>query len=79
MRKEERLGEARVMNCGEIAFIVEYVGYNNITVQFKTTGELVKTTYQNFKNCNVKCNVITKESSNPVMNEINHRIFIQVF
>ena len=54
MRKEERLGEARVMNCGEIAFIVEYVGYNNITVQFKTTGELVKTTYQNFKNCNVK-------------------------
>ena len=54
MRKEERLGEARVMNCGEIAFIVEYVGYNNITVQFKTTGEIVETTYQCFKNGNVK-------------------------
>ena len=53
-KAEERLGETRMMNCGEIAFIVEYTNSNNITVQFKTTGELVKTTYQCFKNGFVK-------------------------
>ena len=51
---ETRLGEIRMMNCGEIAFIVNYADYLNITVQFKNTGELVKTTYQHFKNGNVK-------------------------
>ena len=51
---EERLGETRMMNCGEIAFIVNYSCYNDITVQFKATGELVKTTYSCFKNGNVK-------------------------
>ena len=50
----ERLGEARVMNCGEIAIIVNYSCYNDITVQFKKTGELVKTRYLCFKNGNVK-------------------------
>ena len=54
MSKEERLGEARTMNCGEIAFIVNYANCKDITVQFKITGEIVKTTYQNFKNGNVK-------------------------
>ena len=54
MRKEERLGEARMMKCGEIAFIVNYANCNDITIQFKTTGELVKTTYSHFKNGNVK-------------------------
>ena len=54
MSKEERLGEARTMNCGEIAIIVNYAKYNDITVQFKTTGELIKTTYQHFKNGFVK-------------------------
>ena len=51
---EERLGETRMMNCGEIAFIVNYAHYNDITVQFKTTGELIKTTYSSFKNGFVK-------------------------
>ena len=50
----ERLGESRMMNCGEIAFIVEYTNNQNITVQFKTTGELVKTEYSSFKNGSVK-------------------------
>ena len=54
MSKEERLGETRMMNCGEIAIIVNYTCCNNITVQFKTTGELIKTTYSNFKNGLVK-------------------------
>ena len=54
MRKEERVGEARMMNCGETAIIVNYACYNDITVQFKSTGELVKTTYQSFKNGFVK-------------------------
>ena len=51
---EERLGEARMMNCGEIAFIVNYSHSNDITVQFKKTGELVKSTYQCFKNGEIK-------------------------
>ena len=54
MSKEERLGESKMMNCGEIAIIVEYANSNDITVQFKTTGEFVKTTYQYFKNGFVK-------------------------
>ena len=51
---ETRLGETRTMNCGGIATIVEYTDSQNITVQFKNTGELVKTRYLCFKNGNVK-------------------------
>ena len=51
---EERLGETRMMKCGEIAFIVNYSHSNDITVQFKETEELVKTTYSHFKNGFVK-------------------------
>ena len=54
MSKETKLGEARMMKCGEIAFIVDYANNQNITVQFKKTGELVKTTYQHFKNGEIK-------------------------
>ena len=53
-KAEERLGETRMMSCGEIAFIVDYANCLNITVQFKNTGELVKTTYQHFKNGEIK-------------------------
>ena len=51
---EERLGETRTMKCGEIAIIVNYTNNKNITVKFKTTGELVKTRYSSFKNGSVK-------------------------
>ena len=44
----KRLGETVMQKCGEIAYIVEYVSSKDITVQFKTTGELVKTQYSNF-------------------------------
>ena len=44
----ERLGETVLQNCNEVAFIVEYVSSQDITIQFKATGELVKTTYGAF-------------------------------
>lgn len=50
----ERLGETVLQNCNELAFIVEYVNVRDITVQFKSTGELVKTTYDNFVRGKVK-------------------------
>ena len=50
----ERLGETRINNQGEVMFIVEYVNVHDITVQFKTTGEVVKTTYNHFVKGNVK-------------------------
>ena len=50
----ERLGETVLQNCNEVAFIVEYVDSKNITVQFKSTGELVKTDYRTFARGNVK-------------------------
>ena len=50
----EKCGETVIQNCGEIAYIVEYVNSKDITVQFKTTGELVKTTYGNFIKGEVK-------------------------
>lgn len=53
-KKAERLGETRMMKCGEIASIVNYANSNDITVQFKKTGELVKTTYSHFKKGLVK-------------------------
>ena len=50
----ERLGETVLQNCGELAFIVEYVNSQDITVQFKTTGELVKASYNTFVRGNIK-------------------------
>ena len=51
---QDRLGESRINNQGEVMFIVEYADSQNITVQFKNTGELVKTTYLVFKKGLVK-------------------------
>ena len=50
----ERLGQTVMQKCGELAFIVEYVDSQNITVQFKATGELVKTWYHAFVRGEVK-------------------------
>ena len=50
----KRIGETVMQNCGELAYIVEYVNAKDITVQFKTTGELVKTEYGAFVKGNVK-------------------------
>lgn len=53
-KNQERLGQTIMQKCGELAFIVEYVDSGDITVQFKTTGELVKTAYSNFVRGKVK-------------------------
>ena len=53
-KNKERLGETVIQRCGEVAFIVGYVDSQNITVQFKTTGEIVKTSYGHFVRGNVK-------------------------
>ena len=50
----KRLGETVMQKCGELAFIVEYVNSMDITVQFKKTGELVKTRYDVFVKGSVK-------------------------
>ncbi|MBN1076071.1 hypothetical protein DVV91_17260 [Clostridium botulinum] len=47
-------GETRIMSCGELAFIAEYRSNKDITIQFKSTGELINTTYESFKNGEVK-------------------------
>ena len=51
---KERVGETVMQNCGELAFIVEYVNTHDITVQFKTSGELVNTTYNHFVKGEIK-------------------------
>ena len=53
-KNKERLGETVVQRCGEVAVIVEYVNSQDITIQFKTTNELVKTEYGAFIKGNVK-------------------------
>lgn len=53
-KSQERLGQTIMQNCGEVAFIVEYVNSQDITIQFKTTGELVKTEYGAFVKGKVK-------------------------
>ena len=50
----ERLGETVLQKCGELAYIIEYVDARNITVQFKKTGEVVKTEYGVFVRGGVK-------------------------
>ena len=50
----ERLGETRINNQGEVMFIVEYVNSQDVTVQFKRTGEVVKCAYGTFVKGKVK-------------------------
>lgn len=50
----ERLGETRINNQGEVMFIVEYVNSQDVTVQFKRTGEVVKCAYGTFVKGEVK-------------------------
>lgn len=54
MRKENRVGERKIMKCGEECEIVEYNGAINITVRFLKTGETIKSQYSNFKNGRIK-------------------------
>lgn len=55
MRKViNRVGERRIMNCGEEAEIVEYINYSDITIKFLKTREMVKSSYSNFKIGNIR-------------------------
>ena len=49
-RKTIHIGEKRVMNCGLIAEIVDYPGYDNISVRFEDGYEAHKRTYNEYKN-----------------------------
>ncbi|HFD2052148.1 TPA: hypothetical protein ACF2DE_002879 [Clostridium perfringens] len=50
MELKDRTGERRIMNCGEEAEIVEYINNKNILVRFLKTGEVIRSTYNCFKN-----------------------------
>ena len=47
--KEERLGQTKLMNCGENATIIEYNNANDITVKFDD-GTIINTSYCAFNN-----------------------------
>ena len=49
-----RIGETKIMNCGEKATIIEYNNRKDIVVEFKKYNEKIKTTYDNFKKSNIK-------------------------
>lgn len=46
---KNRIGERKVMNCGEECEIVEYVNNSNIIVRFLNTGEIIKSAYKEFR------------------------------
>lgn len=50
----KRIGETKIMNCGEEATIIEYNGVKDILVEFKKYGEKVNSQYVNFKNGTIK-------------------------
>ncbi|MDU4051155.1 MAG: hypothetical protein E7H33_09585 [Clostridium perfringens] len=49
-----KIGEIRVMKCGEEAEIIEYKNNSYITIKFLKTGELINCRYEQFKNGTVK-------------------------
>lgn len=51
---KNRIGERRLMKCGEEAEIIEYKKYDDITIKFKSSGELVKCRYSEFKKRAIK-------------------------
>ena len=55
---KNRVGEKRLMNCGEECEIIGYNGALDIIVKFIRTGELVRCTYNQFKKAEVKSHFI---------------------
>lgn len=51
---KSRLGEIRVMNCGEECEIIQYNNARDITVKFLKTGEEAKGDYGQFKKGSIK-------------------------
>ncbi|WP_252251217.1 hypothetical protein [Clostridium sp. VAP52] len=54
MKKLDRTGEKKFMNCGEEAEIIEYRTATDITVSFKKFNEKIKSDYGNFKKGTIK-------------------------
>lgn len=46
--KEERINQTKIMNCGSVCEIIEYIGANNITVRFESGKTVRNKSYQNF-------------------------------
>lgn len=55
---KNKIGEKKFMNCGEECEIVEYKKYDDITIKFLKTGELIKSTYNNFKKGEIKSHFV---------------------
>jgi len=53
-RKLERIGETMINNQGEEMGIIEYNNRRDITITFKSTKEIIKTSYDEFKKGKVK-------------------------
>ena len=51
--KNNRIRESQIMNCGEIATIIEYKSNKDIIVEFQT-GEIINCTYNQFKKKTIK-------------------------
>ncbi len=49
-KKNERLNESKLMNCGMVAKIINYNNSNHIDVRFKNNVIIQHVTYQYFKN-----------------------------
>lgn len=62
MRREikNRIGERKIMNCGEEAEIVEYKNNRDVKVKFLKTGEIAKCAYNHFK----------KGKLNPILHQV---------
>ena len=50
----DRLGETRMMNCGEIATIEDYNNSHDITIRFLKSNEMIKIVYHSFINGRIK-------------------------
>lgn len=55
---KNKVGETRIMNCGEEAELIKYNGYNDVLIKFKTSGEIIKCQYGQFKNGKVKSHFV---------------------
>lgn len=49
MKTINRTGEEKIMNCGEVATIINYKNYHNIVIEFKKYNEVINCDYGNFK------------------------------
>ena len=72
--KEERLGQTKLMNCGEYATIIEYNNANDMAVRFED-GSINKTFYNKFKNmAGTKSKAIVKKTWSKKNDELRYGV-----